>query len=190
MSINEEKIELRMKIRKELSELPQSYIDESNEKIADNVIGSDAFKNAKRVFAYCSVDREVSTEKIILEALEQGKTVALPVSLVKSQMLFREIKSLDGLIIGRYGIPEPSDDCPEVFCTENDLALVPALCCDRKFNRLGNGAGYYDRWLRANRPYSICLCRQLLMQEEVPTDEYDLKVNAYANENEIKTEAC
>lgn len=185
MSINEEKIELRMKIREELAGLPQDYIDESNDRIAENVILSDAFKRAERIFAYCSVDREVSTEKIILEALKQGKTVALPVSLVKSQMVFREIKSLEGLEIGRYGIPEPTDDCPELCCTENDLALVPALCCDREFNRLGNGAGYYDRWLRANRPYSICLCRAKLMQDKVPTDEYDYKVCAYANENEI-----
>ena len=189
MSINEEKIELRMKIRNELQELSQSYIDTSDEKISENVINSEAFKNANRIFAYCSVDREVKTGKIILEALRQGKTVALPVSLVKSRMIFREIKSLDGLKVGRYGIPEPAEDCPEIECGENDLALVPALCCDKNFNRLGNGAGYYDRWLRANRPYSICLCRAKLMQDIVPTDEYDFKVDAYANENEIKTEA-
>lgn len=178
-----------MKIREELLELPQSYIDLSDEQIAENVIASDAFRKAKRIFAYCSVDREVKTEKIILEALKNGKTVALPVSLAKSRMIFREIKSLDGLKIGRYGIPEPEDTCPELTCNEGDLALVPALCCDRSFNRLGNGAGYYDRWLRANRPYAICLCRAKLMRDEVPTDEYDFKVNAYANENEIKTEA-
>lgn len=189
MSINEEKIELRIKIRRELEELPQSYIDLSDEQIAENVIGSDAFKNAKRIFAYCSVDREVKTEKIILEALKQGKTVALPVSLIKSQMIFREIKSLEGLKVGRYGIPEPGDDCPELFADENDIALVPALCCDRSFNRLGNGAGYYDRWLRKNRPYSICLCRSQLLQDKVPTDEFDFKVDAYVNENEMKTEA-
>lgn len=185
MSINEEKIELRMKIRKKLSELPQEFIDKSNERVAEVVINSEIFKNAERIFAYFSVDREVSTEKIINEALKQGKTVALPVSLVKSKMVFREIKSLEGLQIGRYGIPEPADDFPELVCTENDLALVPALCCDRSFNRLGNGAGYYDRWLRANEPFSICLCREELMQDKVPTDEYDFKVCAYANENEI-----
>lgn len=189
MSINDEKIELRMKIREELQELPQDYIDMSDECIAENVINSEAFKNAERIFAYCSVDREVRTDRIILEALRQGKTVALPVSLVKSRMVFREIKSLDGLVVGRYGIPEPDESCPEILCCEDDLALVPALCCDRYFNRLGNGAGYYDRWLRANRPYSICLCRAKLMQDRVPTDEFDFKVNAYANENEIKTEA-
>lgn len=178
-----------MKIREELQELPQDYIDMSDERIAENVINSEAFKNAKRIFAYCSVDREVKTDRIILEALRQGKTVALPVSLVKSRMIFREIKSLDGLVVGRYGIPEPDESCPELLCGEDDLALVPALCCDKSFNRLGNGAGYYDRWLRANRPYGICLCRARLMQDIVPTDEFDFKVNAYANENEIKTEA-
>lgn len=188
MSINEEKIELRMKIRSALAAFPQEYIDLSNERIAENVIKSDAFKNAKRIFAYCSVDREVSTEKIITEALRSGKTVALPVSLAKSQMIFREIKSLDGLKIGRYGIPEPDDSCPELICTEEDLALVPALCCDRKLNRLGNGAGYYDRWLRKYKPFSICLCREALMQDVLPTDEFDYKISAYANENEIKTE--
>lgn len=189
MSINDEKIELRIKIRRELEELPQSYIDLSDEQIADVVINSEAFKNAKRIFAYCSVDREVKTEKIINEALRLGKTVALPVSLIKSKMVFREVKSLDGLKVGRYGIPEPQDDCPEITAGENDLVLVPALCCDKGFNRLGNGAGYYDRWLRECRPYSMCLCRAALLQDAVPTDEYDFKVCAYANENEIKTEA-
>ena len=186
MSINEEKIELRMKIRKELAAFPQEYIDFSNERIAETVIRSESFQNAKRIFAYCSVDREVSTEKIISEALKLGKTVALPVSLAKSQMIFREIKSLDGLRVGRYGIPEPTEDCPELICTEFDLALVPALCCDRQFNRLGNGAGYYDRWLRRYKPFSICLCREEFMQDSIPTDEFDFKVSAYANE--IKTE--
>lgn len=189
MSINDEKIELRVKIRQLLEELPQDYIDLSDERIAENVINSEAFKSAKRIFAYYSVDREVGTEKIILEALRQGKEVALPVSLAKSRMVFREVKNLDLLKVGRYGIPEPDDNCPELECGEADLALVPALCCDREFNRLGNGAGYYDRWLRANRPYSICLCRAQLMQDKVPTDEFDFKVDAYVNENEMKTEA-
>lgn len=190
MSINEEKINLRMKIREELAGLPQETLDKSDELITETVINSEAFKKAGRIFAYFAVDREVGTERIITEALRLGKTVALPVSLAKSQMLFREIKSLEGLRIGRYGIPEPDETCPELSCTENDLAIVPALCCDRSFDRLGNGAGYYDRWLRVNKPFSICLCRESLMRDSVPTDEFDYKVSAYANESEIKIGAC
>lgn len=188
MSINEEKIKLRMEIRRELAELPQETIDKSDALIAETVINSEAFKNAERVFAYFAVDREVGTEKMITEALRLGKTVALPVSLARSQMIFREIKNLDCLKTGRYGIPEPDETCPEIFCTEGDLVLVPALCCDKSFDRLGNGAGYYDRWLRKYKPFSICLCRESLMQDTVPTDEFDYKVSAYANETEIKTE--
>lgn len=186
MSINEEKIKLRMKIRSELASFSQEMITQSDALIAETVINSEAFKNAKRIFAYFAVDREVGTERIITEALRLGKTVALPVSLAKSRMIFRKIKSLEGLKTGRYGIPEPDETCPELSCTENDLAIVPALCCDRSFDRLGNGAGYYDRWLRKNKPFSICLCRERLMRDSVPTDGFDYKVSAYANESEIK----
>ena len=176
MSINDEKIELRVKIRQLLEELPQDYIDLSDERIAENVINSEAFKSAKRIFAYYSVDREVGTEKIILEALRQGKEVALPVSLAKSRMVFREVKNLDLLKVGRYGIPEPDRNAPLVDITQIDLAVIPCVSCSHDGKRLGHGGGYYDRFLERYSGKAVMLCYEELTEENIPLEEHDRTV--------------
>ncbi len=48
----------------------------------------------------------------------------------------------------KFGLQEPGDECPEV---QPELVLVPLLGFDRKGNRLGYGAGYYDAGLRRLR---------------------------------------
>jgi 5-formyltetrahydrofolate cyclo-ligase len=58
------------------------------------------------------------------------------------------IKSLTELKAGTYGIPEPPDvpqNC--LNADELDLVVVPGVAFDRSNNRLGRGAGYYDRFL-------------------------------------------
>ncbi len=46
---------------------------------------------------------------------------------------------------GRFGIHEPADSEAELVPT---ALLVPLLAFDRRGNRLGYGAGYYDAALR------------------------------------------
>ena len=43
--------------------------------------------------------------------------------------------------INRFGIPEPSDG----IIVHPDILLVPLVAFDKKLNRLGYGAGFYDR---------------------------------------------
>ena len=173
---------LRSVIKAKTEEFPQSYIDESNKKIAENFLASAEYKKADRIFAYYSVGREVDTREIILRALADGKTVALPVSLARSKMIFREIRDLDHMKAGIYGIPEPDFTCRHIECTDTDLLIVPALCCDAEGNRLGRGAGYYDRFLDSHNCVSVCLMRSRLMNESVPVDKNDRKVQRVISE--------
>lgn len=183
--IREAKKALRREILKKIGELPQSYIDYSDSVIREKLLACDEYLSAERIFAYCSIDREVDTREIISHALHDGKRVALPVSLPHGRMIFREISDFGHFTEGAYGIPEPDESCPEAEPRRCDIILVPALSADAEGNRLGHGAGYYDRFLeRYDFLCSICLIRAELMTEHIPTEETDRRVSRVLNENQ------
>ena len=80
------------------------------------------------------------------------------------------------LIRHRYGMLEPGEDCPVVPREEIDLILVPGLCFDRLGYRLGQGGGYYDRYLAGYRGTTVGLCRREVLQEHVPREAHDSRV--------------
>lgn len=178
----EQKAQLRKRIGEELAALPESYIESSNAQIAKRLFAMPEYAAAKRVFAYYSVGREVSTQGIIEHALSNGKQVALPICESKGVMHFALVHSLSELKMGRYGIPEPSVDGETVTPNADDIIIVPALCADKSNNRLGHGAGYYDRYLEKAECFSVCLCRAKLLWDKLPAEPTDIKVSAVITE--------
>lgn len=81
----------------------------------------------------------------LLEALHgRGHRIVLPVVVAREQpLVFRRWQPGDLLERGN-GAEVPRADRPEL---DPDLLLVPLLAFDRAGNRLGQGAGYYDRTL-------------------------------------------
>ncbi len=177
-----QKAELRKQKGEELASLPEDYIKSSDAKIAEKLFAMPEYAAAKRVFAYYSVGREVSTLEIIERTLLSGKQLALPVCEAKGIMHFVPVNSLNELKAGRYGIPEPDYNGEEVMPTADDIIIVPALCADKSNNRLGHGAGYYDRFLCKTECFSVCLCRAALLEDELPTEPTDFKVSAVITE--------
>ena len=89
------------------------------------------------------------------------------------------------LPLGTYGIPVPPEGSEILVPDTGDIILVPALCYDESFYRLGQGGGYYDRYLSDCRAFSLGLCRERLIVPAVPTGEYDLRVEAIVTEKRI-----
>lgn len=176
------KADARTQVRMLEKLLPQEYIDEADRAIVQKFLNSEEYKNAERIFAYYAVGRETPTQEIIRKALSDGKRVALPVSHPKGIMEFREIHDLVHLKPGRYGIPEPDESCRPMDCRDGDLVIVPALSCDKNGNRLGRGAGYYDRFLACRDCLSVCLMRTKLMRDDIPMEAHDQRVKIVINE--------
>src|SRR5690606_11008664 len=96
---------------------------------------------------YASIPSEVSTATIAREALRRGVVLTYPRCLPQTRaMVLHRVAGLEELRnSGAFGIPEPDTACPLVELSDIDVALVPGLGWDRRGNRLGRGAGYYDR---------------------------------------------
>ncbi|QMW23762.1 5-formyltetrahydrofolate cyclo-ligase [Sandaracinobacteroides saxicola] len=101
------------------------------------------------VFAsYAPMGDEIDTAPLEALALERGMTLAFPKVRGTAPLSFHRCRR-DQLIPGFKRIPEPPADAHPV---RPDVALVPLIAADRFGNRLGQGAGHWDRtlaWLRA-----------------------------------------
>lgn len=120
-----------------------------SQKIAARLFDLPAFQKAKTVLFYASLPGEVETFAMINQAMQLHKNVALPI-LERNQrkMIPTLTNSLDELCPGPYGTREPhSDPSKAVDIKDLDAVIVPGLAFDKANNRLGRGAGYYDRFL-------------------------------------------
>ncbi len=93
------------------------------------------------------------------------------------------------LIPNRRGIPEPKMPVKLVCPLEIDMVLIPMLAFDEEGNRLGYGAGYYDKFLELVRPncIKIGLCFEMGRQSELlPVEGHDVKLDFVVTESTVQ----
>ena len=103
----------------------------------------------------------------------------------EGKMSFRMIRSYDDLEPGAYGILEPKKEMPEIRMEEIDFVLVPCVSCSHDGKRLGNGGGYYDRFLEQYTGAKAILCREALIREDIPMESFDAVVRPVITEDAI-----
>ena len=89
------------------------------------------------------------------------------------------------MIKSRFGIPEPCGS-PEIPLSNIDLLLMPLVGWDESGNRLGMGAGYYDRALQSSGqsdvPIRAGVAYQLQKVPGVPVDPWDIRLHMLLSE--------
>jgi 5-formyltetrahydrofolate cyclo-ligase len=168
------KKQIRKAITAKLRAMPAAYRSAASESITAQVLASEEYRNAARIFAFIAMPTEPDTRRIIERALADGKHVYLPKCISKTDMLAVRIKDLHDLKPGAYGIPEPQDLSETVDADVFDLILVPCVSASRDGRRLGHGAGYYDRFLKGNAEKTVCLCFSEALCDEIPMEENDI----------------
>ena len=188
------KRELRGWARRVRDGMDTREIRVSSEAIERAVLSLDAWRRASLVLAYLSCGSEVETRGLVRAALASGKRVAVPRCVVGThRMAWVEIRSLEGLVPGAFGIEEPPETWPALDEGEalapGVVALVPGLAFDRSGMRLGYGGGYYDRFLRLFSGTSVGLCLDTLLVgslvEARALDEHDQPVDFVVSERGV-----
>lgn len=171
-----------MMTRDEARRLREAFSDreraEWSRRICDCVLSWGAFGRARTVMAYASVGAEVETWPLLAEILGRQKRLLLPRCYARGRMEALRVRDLSSLSQSRYGIPEPGPGAETVPKDEIDLILVPGLLFDRSGNRLGQGAGYYDRFLADYRGMTCGLAFEAQVMDRLCVRAHDVPVRA------------
>lgn len=181
-----EKAEARTIVGQAVGRLSHDERREKSEAIRRRLLALPELGEAGCVMAYLPMRDEWDTRPFLAALIAAGKRVYVPRSFpAEKRMAPVRLDTLDGLREGAYGIAEPDSD---ETCKPSaiDFMLLPARAFDRQGNRLGRGAGFYDRFLategcRGFRCGAGFACQLLAA---VPHDEHDLPVQAVVTEAE------
>jgi 5,10-methenyltetrahydrofolate synthetase len=139
------------------------------------------FQKCDSLFAYLDVRNEVHTRPLIDYCFKIHKPVFVPV-VQKNEMFFSEIRDYSELIASVFDIPSPQNPVP----TEpgsGSLFIVPGLGFDKCGNRVGYGAGFYDKYLCCrSRLHLIGVCFESQLEEKLPADETDIRMDSVLTE--------
>jgi 5-formyltetrahydrofolate cyclo-ligase len=182
------KAEIRKRIKAQRNSVPELERSTLNDAIRQKMISLKEYIDCDRLFCFVSFGSEVNTHPILLQALQDGKQVYTPRVEEDGRMEFYRIESLERLQPSSFGVPEPlpEEEKRYRYNLEDDnpvrqLMILPGLAFDPEGNRIGYGAGFYDRYL-SNYPDNhfckIALCYDFQVIENIAAQDYDIKADA------------
>ena len=149
MRKNSDKKTLRQEILHKRDSIPENIRKEKDTAIRQQIIRLPEFTDAKTILFYASFRSEVDTREMIKISLSHRKQAVLPkVDKENKKLKLYEIKAMSELMQGYMGILEPSVSEERLTGLDDiDLIIIPGAAFDASGNRLGYGAGFYDRLL-------------------------------------------
>lgn len=175
MEIIEQKKQLRKLIREKKYQF--SFIQKlaASKPVFEQLEQLPEFVKAQTVLLYWSMKDEIHTHDFILKWYQQ-KNIILP--LVDGDSLqLRQFTGMDCMVEGTsFGILEPGKG-PVADVSKIELGVIPGIAFDRMGNRMGRGKGYYDKLLIGRPFYTVGVCFDFQMVEQVPVDINDVPLH-------------
>lgn len=188
---------LRKAVRAKLKALTDDELQTQSERVWQRLFAMEEYQTAKSIGLFLSMPKgEIRTEMAIADASKAGKAIYVPevgknfeqadMDLLKvpihanSEELFYHHWPRN-----KWGIPEPPPnlELPAAAPGDIDLIIVPGLAFDHQGDRLGQGKGYYDRFIArmcagAHAPRLIAVGLECqLVDEHIPTNDYDRRMD-------------
>ncbi len=176
---------LRDHARRVRSSMTPAQIEEKSKKISRKL--GDILNGMTPVMVYVSKPLEVNTRDLISDLIAQGKKVVVPI--IEKDTKTLRLSYLDDptlLTESTFHVPEPLGHELPAEAAGIKAVIIPMLAFDRKGNRLGYGAGYYDRFLSAN-PHLTRIGIAFSCQEtdEIPVDDTDIRMDVVVTDTRI-----
>lgn len=133
-----------------------------------------AYQNARTVMIYWPAKGEISP-LFLLEDVQ--KRFCLPRVEGPGQMTARLYEGKNCLEAGAYGILSPKERAPVIAPEQIDLIIVPGVAFTPRMERIGQGGGYYDRFLQKTHALRMGAAYDFQMRNRVPQHECDARMD-------------
>jgi len=153
-----------------------------SEKIVENILTLEIYKKAKNIMLFYPLTHEINLIQLFND---ENKSFYLP-KMEGENLAVCPYKVGDELTLSNFKTKEPTTE-PIKDNTILDIIFVPALMADKKFNRLGYGGGFYDKFLAkiSKKTTKIAVIPSVLFIDELPTDNFDQLLDITISENGI-----
>lgn len=172
---------LRDTLRRVRATLDSPYREQATARVNTHILNHPAVCTAQLIGAYAATTVELNIDPVIAHLIATHGQVFLP-RVVNDRIEFCAVTTLDDLKPGYAGIREPSGPVAPVDAF--DCLLVPGVGFDHTGQRLGHGAGHYDRVLTELAATCITMgvafTRQIV--REIPTEPHDRGVQFVVTE--------
>jgi 5-formyltetrahydrofolate cyclo-ligase len=175
----ESKTELRLLVRRMRAAIGADARAARSCALMARVLALPHVASARTLLAYEAVGSEVETAELIKACWAQGKAVALPHIQEAGRFEMRLVCDAQEMESGPHGIPHPrAQVCPLWRPDPSDVVLVPGVAFTAEGLRLGQGGGYYDRFL-AQHPalWRIGVAFAEQMVASLPVEAHDARMN-------------
>ena len=207
----EQKKILRKKIRHLLRTMSNEEIQTQSQKVWNRLYNLSEYQNAKSIGLFLSMpSNEINTDSVVRQVMRDGKQLFIPrvgLDFEKCDMDMIRVPDInvvqndsmtsifhDNWPRNKWNIPEPPNNENEHVAGPGDidLLIVPGVAFDKNGGRLGQGKGYYDRFIARVRVenndnkegnyytpklVAVGMEPQFLNEELVPVLEHDFQMD-------------
>ena len=187
---------IRKEIRSKRRHLSIKQQQIAADQLADQLISHTTFKNSQNIACYLATEGELSLMPFIYACWQRNKNVFLPVLQPRNHhpLWFAPFTQTTPLIPNRYGILEPQHNKKQrrMKIITLDSIFVPLVAFDLHGNRIGMGAGYYDRTLKHLktrshwlRPHLIGVGYEFQQEKNITTNEWDVPMHFISTDKAV-----
>ena len=181
----DEKKALRARLRQMRRSFSPHDCEHWDNALSSHLLSLPEYARANTIFCYVSTPEEPGTQSLMAFALADGKQLCVPRCREGGQMDLCLISSLADLRPGAYGLLEPGPHAIKLTPDEVDLAIIPCIACTRDGQRLGQGGGYYDRFLERSSCAFAAVCQTDFLLSGVPCEPHDRKMSMIVTPQQV-----
>lgn len=171
-------------LRREMRARRDGFVEQTSPVIAAPPAYLARLGQGLTVASYVPVGSEADPHLLARAAVDAGCRIALPhVTSREEALRFLAWDTEAALAAGPFGLSQPDAAAAELV---PDIILTPLVAFDADRNRLGQGAGHYDRaFARFPHALRVGIAMSVQQVDSLPTDPWDMPLHMIVTERGV-----